>query len=73
MANKTRLLKIEAQRAQTFLFKVPRLADMDGANALLGDLFRQRLPKALSDYLSKPTIDTETIKALETIEQEFAA
>jgi len=73
MANKTKLLKIEAQRAQTFLFKVPRLADMDGANALLGDLFRQRLPRALSEYLSKPEIDSATIKTLEAIEQELAA
>jgi len=49
-----KLLKIEAQRAQTFLFKVPRLADMDGANALLGDLFRRQLPQALSKYLAAP-------------------
>jgi len=51
---KIKLLKIESQRAQTFLFKVPRLADMDGANALLGDLFRRKLPCALTDYLVPP-------------------
>ncbi len=56
-----KLLKIEAQRAQTFLFKVPRLADMDGANALLGDLFRQQLPLALEPYLAVPP-DIEKIK-----------
>ncbi len=30
------LVKIEFQRVQTFLFAVPRLADIVGANALLG-------------------------------------
>ncbi len=52
-------LKIEFQRVQTFLFKVPRLADMVGANALLGDLVRRRLPLALKPFLC-PACDRDT-------------
>jgi len=59
--NNLKLLKIESQRAQTFLFKVPRLADMDGANALLGDLFRRALPQALESYLVAAPL-TETLQ-----------
>lgn len=75
MSNKVKpkLLKIEAQRAQTFLFKVPRLADMDGANALLGDLFRQKLPKALENYLVAPALDKSILATLETMAGAAAA
>jgi len=62
-----KLLKIEAQRAQTFLFKVPRLADMDGANALLGDLFRQQLPTALEKYLVKAPLNDDAMAKLEAL------
>jgi hypothetical protein len=64
--NNLKLLKIESQRAQTFLFKVPRLADMDGANALLGDLFRQRIPKALERYLVPAPMTETALKTLQT-------
>lgn len=39
------LVKIEFQRVQTFLFAVPRLADIVGANALLGEVIRYELPQ----------------------------
>lgn len=61
------LLKIEFQRVQTYLFQVPRLAAMDGANALLGDLVRQQLPKALSDFLCH-TADTSILAPLVELE-----
>lgn len=61
------LLKIEFQRVQTYLFQVPRLAAMDGANALLGDLVRQQLPKALSDFLCR-TADTSVFAPLVELE-----
>ena len=35
---------IEFQRVQTWLFAVPRLRAMVGANALLGEVLRVRLP-----------------------------
>ncbi len=36
---------IELQRVQTWLFAVPRLRAMVGANALLGDVLRVTLPQ----------------------------
>lgn len=39
------IVKIEFQRVQTFLFAVPRLADIVGANALLGEALRYELPQ----------------------------
>jgi hypothetical protein len=36
---------IEFQRVQTWLFEVPRLRAMVGANALLGETLRVALPK----------------------------
>jgi hypothetical protein len=39
------LVKLEFQRVQTFLFAIPRLADIVGANALLGEMLRYELPK----------------------------
>ena len=39
------LLKIEFLRIQTFLFAIPRLKPMLGANALLGRVMRYELPK----------------------------
>jgi hypothetical protein len=41
------LVRIELQRIQTFLFAVPRLRAMLGANALLGDTLRHQLPQLL--------------------------
>ena len=38
------LVNIEFKRIQTFLFAVPRLKDMLGANALLGETIRNTLP-----------------------------
>ncbi len=38
-------LHIELQRVQTWLFAVPRLRAMVGANALLGEILRVELPK----------------------------
>lgn len=39
------LVEIEFQRVQTFLFAVPRLADIVGANAMLGETLRYELPR----------------------------
>lgn len=39
------IVSIEFKRVQTFLFAVPRLADIVGANALLGETLRYDLPK----------------------------
>lgn len=70
--NNLKLLKIESQRAQSFLFKVPRLADMDGANALLGDLFRRSLPQALEPYLVTAPLTGSGLEALRTAFQSGA-
>jgi hypothetical protein len=37
-------VRIEFQRVQTFLFAVPRLLDILGANTLLGETLRQPNP-----------------------------
>jgi hypothetical protein len=37
-------LKIELKRVQTFIFEVPRLKAMLGANALIGETMRHTLP-----------------------------
>lgn len=47
------IIRIELQRVQTFLFAVPRLADIVGANALLGETMRYRLPKLAINCSSK--------------------
>lgn len=39
------IVRIEFQRVQTFLFAVPRLADIVGANSLLGEILRYALPE----------------------------
>ena len=39
------VVRIEFLRVQTFLFAVPRLRDMVGANVLLGEMVRVRLPE----------------------------
>jgi hypothetical protein len=39
------IVRIEFMRVQTFLFAVPRLADIIGANALLGETLRYALPE----------------------------
>ena len=39
------IVRIELQRVQTFLFAVPRLSDIIGANALLGEAIRYMLPR----------------------------
>ncbi len=41
----TQRVHIELQRVQTWLFAVPRLRAMVGANALLGETLRVALPK----------------------------
>jgi hypothetical protein len=41
----TQRVHIELQRVQTWLFAVPRLRAMVGANALLGETLRVVLPK----------------------------
>jgi hypothetical protein len=38
-------VRIEFQRVQAFLFAVPRLRDMVGANVLLGETIRVTLPE----------------------------
>lgn len=45
MSGQQILLKIEFLRIQTFLFAIPRLKPMLGANALLGRVIRYELPK----------------------------
>ncbi len=42
-------LKIELKRVQTFIFEVPRLKAMLGANALIGQTMRHELPTLLGD------------------------
>jgi len=42
-------VKIEFLRIQTFLFSVPRLRNMLGANAILGQVIRCELPKLAQD------------------------
>ncbi|MEK8015873.1 MAG: hypothetical protein VSS75_003330 [Candidatus Parabeggiatoa sp.] len=46
-------VNIEFLRVQTFLFSVPRLRNMVGANVLLGEMIRLRLPKLLAGKLLK--------------------
>jgi hypothetical protein len=41
---------IEFKRVQTFLFAVPRLADIVGANALLGETLRYDLPQLAKEF-----------------------
>jgi len=49
------IVRIEIQRIQTFLFAVPRLRAMLGANALLGDMLRSVLPAlVLSNTCASP-------------------
>lgn len=43
------LLDISLKRVQTFIFEVPRLKAMLGANALIGQALRYELPKLLGD------------------------
>ena len=52
--NKQRVY-IEFQRVQTWLFAVPRLRTMVGANALLGEVLRVELPKLAKDPAKAPT------------------
>ncbi len=44
------LVSVEFQRVQTFLFAVPRLRDMIGANAMLGEALRVRLPAKAIEF-----------------------
>jgi len=46
-------VNIEFLRVQTFLFAVPRLRNMVGANVLLGEMIRLRLPQLLAGKLPK--------------------
>jgi len=43
-------LKIKAQKVQSFIFKVPRLKTMLGANSLLGQYFVHELPNIRDNY-----------------------
>jgi hypothetical protein len=43
--SKTKRVHVELQRVQTWLFQVPRLRAMVGANALLGETLRIELPR----------------------------
>jgi hypothetical protein len=47
MATPTVKLTIELKRVQTFIFEVPRLKAMLGANALIGQTMRHELPALL--------------------------
>lgn len=42
---------IDLQRVQTFLFAVPRLRDMVGANVLLGEILRNKLTRLALEYI----------------------
>ncbi|RKZ90942.1 MAG: hypothetical protein DRR19_08595 [Candidatus Parabeggiatoa sp. nov. 1] len=44
-SNSFQVVQIEFLRIQTFLFAVPRLRDMIGANVLLGETMRVKLPR----------------------------
>jgi len=43
-------VNIEFLRVQTFLFAVPRLRNMVGANVLIGEMIRRRLPQLAEKY-----------------------
>jgi hypothetical protein len=53
MATPTVKLTIELKRVQTFIFEVPRLKAMLGANALIGQAMRHDLPALLDERGSK--------------------
>ncbi|MBN2396386.1 MAG: hypothetical protein JXC36_07995 [Candidatus Atribacteria bacterium] len=56
-------LKIKTQKVQSFIFKVPKLKAMLGANSLLGEFFAVDLPKLRSlDIDSIPRIWTDYFK-----------
>lgn len=44
------IARLEFKRIQTFLFSSPRLKDMVGANALLGDIIRKALPELVVEH-----------------------
>lgn len=52
---KAERVHIELQRVQTWLFSVPRLRAMVGANALLGQVLRVELPDLAKDPAKAPT------------------
>jgi hypothetical protein len=54
-------LEISLKRVQTFIFDVPRLKAMIGANALIGQTMRHELPKLLGDK-GKPLQWPESVK-----------
>ena len=58
------LVKIEFLRIQTFLFAIPRLKPMLGANALLGQVIRHELPKLMDTRVHGSKLEfSETLAA----------
>ena len=47
-------LKIKTQKVQEFIFKVPKLKAMLGANSLLGEFFAEELPNLRKDFPTNP-------------------
>ncbi|WP_028302061.1 Cas10/Cmr2 second palm domain-containing protein [Oceanospirillum beijerinckii] len=58
------IVQLEFKRIQTFLFASPRLKDMVGANALLGDVIRQELPELVQQIRGADpfTLNKELLK-----------
>jgi hypothetical protein len=50
----THVVELELQRVQTFLFSVPRLRAMVGANTLLGEALRVHLPRLAREHEAAP-------------------
>ncbi len=48
------LLKLKTQKVQSFIFKVPKLKSMLGANSLLGEFFADDLPELRKKYGKVP-------------------
>ena len=61
------LVKIEFKRVQEFLFAVPRLRNMIGANVMLGEMIRSKLPKLAQDCGSYRDLPQDGLQNAATI------
>lgn len=53
---------IEFKRIQTFLFSIPKLKEMLGANALLGEALRDTLPEMVKKHQDGLTMPTDNVQ-----------
>lgn len=53
---------VEFKRIQTFLFSIPKLKEMLGANALLGEVLRDTLPKMVKKHQDNLTMPTANVQ-----------